>query len=697
MKSIIKNILFLIGCLSGLQIHAQTHHQNDSVATDSIATVMLDEINITASRITDTPTGYRMRVAGSKLAKGKDTSSLLSFLPNVSHEEGAVLINGLPATEITVDGRKVYDLSELKEIPAEAIQSVEVRYIAGASKITDSAGGTLAIRLKPAPKNGFYGTLQGTGGFSRASGPEKGVAFGSISSRIGRVSLYESLSANAVRVKDMYDNITVSDGLSDSRSMETSIRHDIFRNVTALSTDVANGHSMSLNWTLSWLRSRTDDGLKDCPFLDLKASGRDLSNTIGLSYSGDLGPKAGVLAVSAEWLNRRHRRRQEILSGDVPYSTPDYRNTSDLYKFSAEWSRSLGHGHSLSAGISDDIAGVRTSLNDLMADPDGANEQKILVNTSLLSASAQGRFGRVGYSAGIGWQQSRTRIDGKRGISVNAPIPSLQISVPLDQGARNSLILMYRHSLDNIPYDAMSEKEVWMDANSYSVGNRDLRPRQLDYASIMASLLGGSISFSGDVIKISDQIQWETFSDPRFLSVTYTKPVNISRPYWNYSLEAEYNRTFFGCWTLKGSAWISFNKEDGDLGGVRYNDTRFRQNYRLLNSLTLQRGWGGFVDAHFEPTFRNFDRTYHSVWRVDCRVYKAFLKGDLYVWLDMTPCGNRRRLDRMSADRKVTMRYTTPVQAVSLSVQYRFRGGKKDISVRTGQTSVGYNEISDSK
>ena len=82
---------------------------------------------------------------------------------------------------------------------------------------------------------------------------------------------------------------------------------------------------------------------------------------------------------------------------------------------------------------------------------------------------------------------------------------------------------------------------------------------------------------------------------------------------------------------------------------------------------------------------------------MDLRVYKSFLKEDLYVWIDLVPCGKRRRLDRVSADRKVSMSYTTPAQSMSLTVQYYFRGGKKDISVRTGQTSVGYNEISDSK
>ena len=309
--------------------------------------------------------------------------------------------------------------------------------------------------------------------------------------------------------------------------------------------------------------------------------------------------------------------------------------------------------------------------------------------------SAQGKFGKIGYYGGLNWQSNILYVDDEKTHVRRCLNPTFQLTIPLDRSNRYGLTVMYKRTLQSIPYDAISNKEVWEDANTYSIGNSDLKAPAEDYVSIMSRILGGKLNLSANMSRVKEQIIWQTFSDPHFLSVTYTKPINLSRPYLGYSFLAEYTQQLFGFWTLKGSAYVGFRKENAELSGVRYNETRLRQSYSLSNSFDFGKGWGGYAKAYFEPTFRSMDRTYHKVWNVECRVYKSFLKDDLYVWIDFQPCGRRRRLDRMSADRKVSMAYTTPVQHLSLSIQYYFRGGKKDINVDTGRTTIGYNEIND--
>ena len=684
-----------------IAIYAESVHAQDvrpdSIATDSIAAVMLDEINITASRITDTPTGYRMSVAGSKLTKGKDTSTLLGFLPNISRKDGTFQINGLAVTEITIDGRRVDNIDELKEIPAEYIESLEVSYIAKASQITESAGGSISITLKQAPQMGYYGAIQGSIATEFRKNTDDGFLYGSVSARIGKISIYEAMSGGRTQGVESYDNISSSIDREDRRNMRTLIRHDAINNTMALGYEISNGHSILLNWKIASRKSSFSDGERNALFIDMKSKNKNPSNIIALNYSGNLGDKAGRLSFAAEWMGRQSHDDQILYDNGSIYSNPENKNTSDLFRLSVDWERTLGKSHSLNTGVAYDLADLSVIRSDNVKDYLKSGTQNITAQTIMPYIAAQGKVGRFGYYAGLSWQSNRLCVDNMNPDVRSALNPSVQLSLPLDHEGLYSLTALYRHTLEKMPYDAISDKEVWMDANSYSVGNRGLRPRKLDYASLMAKLFRGNLMLSASASRIADQIVWETFSDPRSLSVTYTKPVNIDHPYWRYSLNAEFNRTFFGCWTLKGSVYLSFCQEHAKLEAGMYNNMRFRQYYSISNSLSLGKGWGGSAKAYLEPTYRSLDRTYHKVWQVDLRVYKSFLKEDLYVWIDLVPCGKRRRLDRVSADRKVSMSYTTPAQSMSLTVQYYFRGGKKDISVRTGQTSVGYNEISDSK
>lgn len=684
--------------VSGMSLNAQETQKTDSITADSITAVLLDELTVETSRITGTPSGYRMLVAGSPLAKGKDSAMLLEFLPNITKEDGVLKINGNNVTEVTVDGRKLRDLSELGKIPAEFLETVEVRYMADVSQITESVGGSIAIRLKPAPDRGFYGTVTGTADATRVdNGLSGGDLYGSISGRSGKLSVYESVSGGMLRGTETYDMTTRYDGGTDFRSMRSRHNSDRIRNILYVGYDPSGGHSLSLSWTLFWRRSGGSEREQDAAYPGLRSHGRNLSSTLALAYSGRLGEKCGILSLSAEWLARNHRQCQDILDEGTVYSRTDYRNISDLFKLSARWSRTVARNHSLSAGVTYDMADLRTRQSDLSNARIPDTWQHVVTYTPLLYASAEGRFGVVAYSAGIGWQTSGIRLDSRDTYVRSSVNPSLQLSIPLDRTGKNSMSLMYRHVMENVPYDAISDKEVWLDAYTYSVGNPGLKAPYYDFASIMAQFLSGTLGVSASFASKTDNIEWQTFSDPRSPSVTFTKPVNIGEPRRAFSLGSEFSRTLFRCWTLKADARISWLSENAEFGGTRYDATRMRQYYSISNSFRFPYGWGGYVKGNLEPTFRDLDRTYHTVWLVQCRISKSFLNRDLYFWLDITPCGKRRRLDRMSADRKVSKAYTTPEQRVSLTIQYRFRGGKKDIKVRSAGASVGYEEISDSK
>lgn len=132
------------------------------------------------------------------------------------------------------------------------------------------------------------------------------------------------------------------------------------------------------------------------------------------------------------------------------------------------------------------------------------------------------------------------------------------------------------------------------------------------------------------------------------------------------------------------------------LDGIHYNKTRFKENFYFNNNFRFGHGWGGMLNANFEPTYRTLDRTYHAVYNVNGQVYKTFLDDNLQVALDFTPLGNRRKLDRYAGTNKVSYKYTTPVQYVGFSLTWNFSGGKKvDVNVVDGIQD--YHETKDNR
>ena len=102
------------------------------------------------------------------------------------------------------------------------------------------------------------------------------------------------------------------------------------------------------------------------------------------------------------------------------------------------------------------------------------------------------------------------------------------------------------------------------------------------------------------------------------------------------------------------------------------------------------------LNAQLEPTFNSYDRTYHTVYSVNGSIYKTFFDNYLQFSIDFMPINKRRRLDRRTDGKKVSLHYTNPEQYVGLTVRWYFRGGK---NVKTNLTTglQDYEEVKDTK
>lgn len=187
-----KKVLYLmaIALMSHIFTFAQEYHQQ------------LDEVKIIASRTVKKTEGYVTNLRGADIVKGKRATEILPFLPNISFEHGSFKINGLVVSEFYVDGDLISDLSELKNIPGDMIDKIEVKYLAGANQNAALGGGVVKLFLRRPPKGGYYGNVSANAEWQRSSGFGNEGMGALIYYQYNNVSVYDNLELNYSKTKD---------------------------------------------------------------------------------------------------------------------------------------------------------------------------------------------------------------------------------------------------------------------------------------------------------------------------------------------------------------------------------------------------------------------------------------------------------------------------------------------------------------
>ena len=690
------SVLLPLLCISALPAYPQD--TSESTLKD---TLTLEEAVVIARRTRHQADGYTVNLRSSDIVRGKTTSDALVFLPGVSRQGSVYRISGIDVSEIYVDGMKLTSFDELDNIPADRIDKVKVNYLAGLNQNASITGGTIEITLKRIPEGGYSGSVSAIGGYANDGGlGNAGMLF---QARYGATSIYNSLTVNggAMKERGLQSTLTSGGGLLSEKDELTSAPFWGIQDRLSINQEINRRNNIGLSYYAGWSRSSTETATREGTVSTsmLNNSGR-LTQEATLKYTSVFNDRGTSMTVTADWLNRSLSTEYIYTSGQEPsrqqeQSAQESRN--NMLKIAADFSDPLSEKLELEYGAS---AQYITSTYAPETASEGFLSSSLPTRTRaftpLAHASISGKLWRIQYSAGLNLQMNwieYSPLDGSGSPSRNIQWginPSVQFRMPLDSRGRFSMRLNYRHQLDNIPYDAISTTVRWSDPWHYSVGNPDLVAPTRDRIMLGLSLFGDILTLQGSYTHSRNSIYWDNRTDPGSPDIFYETPVNLPRRN-SYGLNAELNLNPLKLWRIKLSAEYTFNVENSTIGGITYSGTNLHQFYMLLNQLSFK-GWGTVINAVYEPTFRTFGYSYHSVYTVNLQLYKTFLDGRLRVALSGNIAGKRRRIDRTVGDRIITHAYTTPAQTATLSVFWSFSGGRK-VSVRRISGSQNYEEI----
>lgn len=670
---------------------------------------MLDEVSVIASRTRHDAQGYTVNLRSSEIIKGKQSSDALSFLPGVSNEDGSYKINGLPVSEIYVDGVKLPSSDELKNLPADMIDKVKVNYLAGSNQNAAMTGGTIEISLRQPPQGGYYGALTGGATFYPSYGFSNENVGGVMYYRHRNLSIYDNLSLNFNQPEETAEQ-TIWNLTTDLRSEideETKYKGHAINNRLSLTQQINDKNSIGGSYYIATNRLNTSSSTwgRDANRVQSMIDGRSsyLDQEATLKYTSILSQRGTTLEIIGDYFNRQSGSKSDYSYSDNSTSVSEDESSLNMYKLSVDLTDPRSqklvwqYGASVQYITSDYSPILGTSVDDRFQTSVIPTRTSGL--TPLAYVSAMGQIWIIRYNVGVNWQLNKieyeTKDDGRTSSHTQWGInPTVQLMMPLDKSGKHALMLNYKRTLDDIPYAAISSTIRWSDPYNYTVGNPDLKSPTADMVMAGASLFRNLLNLTAIYMHAKDNIYWETLQSPTASDVFYTIPVNLASEDV-FGVGAEINWSPVKPWTMKLSGRLEIQPEDITIGGIYYGNTRLRQYYAMYNTFSFKKGWGGMLNLMYEPTYKSYDRTYHTVYNIGGQIYKNMCKDKLQLTLTFNALGNRRKYDRYANGNIVTYNYTTPVQNIGLSLIWRFSGGKSVNVNAVENGSQNFKEVKD--
>lgn len=658
----------------------------------------LGEVTVVASRTVKSADGYVTTLRGSDIVKGKPVMEALKYLPLVSVEQDVLKINGLAVSEIWVDGVKIGDRSELKDLPADMIDKVQVTYLSGADKNTTKLGGSIRITLRRV--SGYSGSIGANASARSHIGLNRGNAFGVIRGRYGKWSFYNYTAGVRNTGKDpMTQHIVSPDHLSDIKISDKY-------NSTNFSERISVGYDFSKNTELkanynvrsNLSRSRTNTLNVDMESM-LRQRIQTTANEGTLIFRSKLNDNGTTLRLIGDYLGRVYRRNRDFstLPGEPSHSY--YKTSTNMWNLYGSLLVPVTENHVLTVATDTYISSEHYRPES--DDNGGYATENIASNSNLfspqVSLTAQGRFGMLQYSAGGSWKMNRIEyeplgMDGKVRNTQSAFNPTVQLRLPFSRG-RHALSLSYKHVLGSISYSMLTPVVRWEDPYNYIMGNPDLKASTKEYVGLIANLWSGLINLTAAYNHDRNIIMWETFADPDNSDIHYSTPTNNgSDQDWLFG--ADLNMKPVRQWRFKITTGLGVSPQGLRVSGNYYGKTRLKQYYRMDNTFAFGHGWGGELTLFYEPTFKSYNNTYHYVYQVYGNVYKQFLKNTLLVTLDFWPVDRRRIKDTRVGDQVITQKYSIRNTSIGMTVRWRFNGGRK-VKTSFADGTQDYEEITD--
>lgn len=324
-----KHLIFTIMLASAFITQAQVQSNDTTVMTDSLFTVELGDVVVTATRNLQrlSKGGLITDIKGTSLSGLGTCSDVLAQLPGVISNEGNLEIVGRGTPQIYINGRKLIDKSELDRLSSKEVQHVEVVFNPGA-KYGAETKAVILIKTIKKQGDGLSGSVSISGRQAHYLSQSDNIF---LNYRMGGLDIFGTFNYDFAQRYQKQHNQTKINTLKDSYIIDSDIL--IYPKSNAYLTNIGTNWQINSNHYIGvkyeytaipdskskWLTSETvnrNQVEEDNVFYETNWKRRTVPvHLINLYYQGKV--RAFNISINNDYYSQHNSNRQTIVERSV--------------------------------------------------------------------------------------------------------------------------------------------------------------------------------------------------------------------------------------------------------------------------------------------------------------------------------------------------------------------------------------------
>jgi hypothetical protein len=377
----------------------------------------------------------------------------------------------------------------------------------------------------------------------------------------------------------------------------------------------------------------------------------------------------------------QHDHQHTVIDCLQPTNTSQVQRTGML-RVQPKWQQPLSKSLMLAAGLDYQHTHYDNDLNQ---------QTKMTSHAPAAFARLQGRSNAIQYEVGLRVQHTNMQVDVadvKNEHNDFGIYPTVNLMWMMNAKRQHMLNLMYKYSMEDLPYSVISTYRYYSSPYSYETGNPELKSPKGHQLMLMAKLWG-KWTLMGGLMRANDEIYFVREQSPESSSVTQTKPYNCAYVE-GLMLGMEYLLRVGNVWTSKPR--IQLRKMSGEVLGAHYSNSA-SLTFDWNNDFRITPTFSGGLTFHYEPTAYYLDHTLERVYSLKLNMTKSLCHDRLLIGLHAMPIVKNRRSITENSSVRMTYHNLTEEQYLKLSVTWRFKGGKHLKEQSTANSLQNYKQF----
>ena len=654
-----------------------------------VENISLKTVKVTGNSIQNTLSGYKVNTKALQYAKDRMLIDLLPFLPGISIDNDKITILGNNVTAYYIDGIRITDSSVLKSLPSDRIETIEVEYLAGTDESSSAVGGIIRITTRREINGGFSGDIKGAIALQPKNGIYDETISSTLSASIGKLYLFNSISLeHSSPVIHEEETYTANDNNENSYTTDRSgkWKRSYLNEYFGLSYEISKTQQVKGSVWYLYANQHISDNTMTKQGQEIHTSMREdpiRKHTVQGVVDYVWKPKQGQqLDLMVDYLFRnQHDRQYTVIDCLQSTNTSQIQNTRML-RVRPKWQQPLSKSLMLTAGLDYQQTNYDNDLN---------KKTKMTSHAPAAFAQLEGRSSVIQYEVGLRVQHTNMQVhvaDVKNEHNDFGIYPTINLMWMMNTKRQHMLNVMYKYSMEDLPYSVISTYRFYSSPYSYETGNPLLKSPKGHQLMLMAKLWGKWTLMSG-LMRANDEIYFVREQSPESASIMQTKPYNCAYVE-GLMLGMEYLIQVGSVWTSKPR--MQLKKMSGEIFGTHYSNSAslifdWNNDFRFTPTLS------GGLTFHYEPTAYYLDHTLERVYHVKLNMTKSLFHDRLLIGLKAMPIVKNRRSITENSSVRMTYHNLTKEQYLELSVTWRFKGGKHLKEQSTANSLQNYRQF----